>query len=92
MIQWVEGRKAKTPEEKSLCLKQAEQLLNVPRDSYDLWSGNFLISDQIDTETGEPKVFYIDRDIPETIAEKGYSPEIPEQRIQAFTAGKEKMI
>lgn len=91
LIQWIEGHMPQTPEEEMLCLTHAEQLLEVPIDSHDLWAGNFLVSDQIDTSIGQPKIFYIDRDIPETIAEKGYRQEIPEERRRAFEAGKEKM-
>ncbi len=91
LIQWIDGHMPITPGEEMLCLTHAEQLLEVPIDSYDLWAGNFLVSDQIDESTGQPKVFYIDRDIPETIAEKGYTKEISKERKQAFEVGKEKM-
>lgn len=91
LIQWIEGHMPHTSEEEMLCLTRAEQLLEVPINSYDLWAGNFLISDQVDANTGQHKVFYIDRDIPETIAEKGYSQDISEERRQAFKVGKAKM-
>lgn len=91
LIQWVEGHMPSTPEEKALCLTHAEELLKVPIDSYDLWAGNFLLSDEVDAKSNLPKVYYIDKDIPETIAEKGYDLEIPEDRKQAFISGKEKM-
>lgn len=91
LIQWMEGHMPKTDEERALCLTHAEELLSIPVDSYGLWAGNFLVSDQLDEVTKQPKIFYIDRVIPETIAGKGYSQEIPEERRRTFEAGKEKM-
>lgn len=90
LIQWAEGHMPSTPEEKALCLTHAEELLGVPIDSYDLWAGNFLVSDEIDPTTKEPRVFYIDNDIPETIAQRGYN-DVTEERKKSFEEGKEKM-
>lgn len=90
LIQWVDGHMPFTPEEKALCLTHAEELLDVPIDSYDLWAGNFLVSEHVDPTTNEPRVFYIDKDIPETIAQKGYG-ETTEVRRESLEKGKEKM-
>ncbi len=90
LIQWVEGHKPSSFAEKAICLTQAEELLGVPIDIYDLWAGNFLISEEVDSATNEPRVFYIDRDIPETIAQKGYG-EVSDERKKIFQQGKEKM-
>jgi len=90
LIQWADGHMPSTPEEIALCLTHAEELLGVPIDSYDLWAGNFLVSEEVDPTTKEPKVFYIDRDIPETIAQRGYG-EVTDERRKIFEQGKEKM-
>ncbi len=90
LIQWMEGHVPSTNEEEMLCLKSAEQLLKVPIVSYDLWVGNFLVSDQLDAESGKPKIFYIDRDIPQAIAKEGLSWRVPRRRRQEFNNAKER--
>ena len=67
-----------------LCLRQAEDLLGVPVDTYDLWAGNFLISNKPDPITGLPKPYYIDQDIPTAIAQHSYSTETVEDRRATF--------
>ena len=83
LIEWIDGEMPKSSEEKALCLTHAEELLRVPIDSYDLWAGNFVLDAQ-------SNVYYIDKDIPETIAQSGYS-ETTDERRTTFEQNKEKM-
>lgn len=90
LIEWIDGRMPSTEEEKTLCLIQAEKLLGIPMDSFDVWAGNFLIVDADEEGGATARVYYIDRDVVETIAEKGYSEATPERRTM-FEKNKEKM-
>lgn len=89
LIQWIDGRLPNS-EERDTCLIHAEELLEIPIDIYDLWAGNFVVSSEIDPATGQPRIYYIDGDIPEAIAQKGYA-EVSEERKKQFELGKEKM-
>lgn len=91
LIEWIEGHLPTTEEEKALCLERSEELLAVPIDSYDLWAGNFLISEGLDPVSGSPKPYYIDQDIPRAIAQYGYSPETMQDRKTKFKEDRGKM-
>lgn len=88
LIDWVEGELPSGEDEKALCLTHAEELLTVPMDSYDLWAGNFVISQNSE---GDRKPYYIDSDIIKIIAQKGLQPDTIEQRKPLFDTGKKKM-
>ncbi len=84
LIDWIDGQIPSTRDEKLSCLAQAEGLLDVAVDEYDLWGGNFRI-------TSDNKPFYVDKDIPEAIAKHGYSSETAEARRPIFETNKMKM-
>lgn len=84
LIDWIDGEMPSTQEEKLTCLTHAEELLHVPVSEYDLWAGNFLIAPD-----GKP--YYIDKDIPEAIAEHGYASATADERRPTFERNKEKM-
>jgi hypothetical protein len=92
LIQYIDGHPPSTLEELELCSNQVEGLLRVPVDDYDFWGGNFVITEQVDSVTGLPKVFYVDQDIPKKIAENGYALDITDEKRQAFDASREKML
>lgn len=90
LIEWINGHTPE-PNQRTLCLQYAEQLLQVPIDSYDLWRGNFLVATESDVQYN-PRIYYIDNDIPETIARYGLSPETAAQRKTLFEEGSEKFL
>lgn len=84
LIDWIDGRKPNTKEEKQKCLTESIWLLVIPLEKYDFWANNFVI------QKGTDEAYYIDRDTIETIAEQGYV--VPDdERIAIFEENKEKM-
>jgi hypothetical protein len=89
LIDWIDGHPPTNSEERALCLRRAEDLLQVPMNSYDLWPGNFLIIQ--DKMNGNSIPYYIDSDVPKVIAQKGLSPETSTSRQEIFYRDRAKM-
>lgn len=70
LIDWVNGKPPITSKEKALCLARSDELLTVPMASYDLWAGNFLISTDVDSTTGQKKFFILTKMPPKLLLKK----------------------
>lgn len=90
LTQWVEGHMPQDEEEVNLCLKKAQELLVIPRFQYDFLPGNFSVSEQVNPQTGEKDVYWVDRDMVEEIIESGYV-EPDEKRRALFEEGRKKL-
>jgi formylmethanofuran dehydrogenase subunit A len=84
LIDWVDGHLPQTQEERRKCAESSTGLLDVAMESYDVWGGNFVISDtEIDSD-GIGKVYYVDQDIPQAIAKIGYDKETRTDRLNVL--------
>lgn len=89
LIDWVDGSVPANSEEAELCLSNVSELADVPMTEYDFYGGNFLITTDL---SGTKRAKYVDQDIPVTIAQKGYSINDKNDRLQAIEAGKQRLI